>query len=85
MLIVITIDFGGQNSTNDCTSKVVVNVKVGATFLLTRNHCNSTSYTCSITLNFKGVLVQLLIVFAMNFGGQNSSNGNATNLVVNSN
>ena len=28
-------------------------------------------------------MVQLLIVFAMNFGSRNSSNGNATNLVVN--
>ena len=28
-------------------------------------------------------MVQLLIVFAMNFGGQNSSNSGATNLIVN--
>ncbi len=81
-MIVLAINFGGQNSTNGCAAKIVVNGKIGAAF---QTHCNSTACTCSIALKFKGILVQLLTVLAMNFGGQNSSNGNATNLVVNSN
>ena len=70
MLIVFAINFGSQNSTDGCTAKIVVNDKIGATFLVNRHQCNSTAYTCFITLKFKGVMVQLLAVFAMNSGGK---------------
>ena len=72
----LAINFGGQNSTNGLAANIVVNGKIGATFLLTRNYCNVTV--------LRG-LVQMLTVLAMNVGGRNSSNGDDTNLVVNGN